>query len=287
MVTNSCLGCGKKGHFARYCPASSSDNFMVHSCGHCNATMRISDQGQQTTETNRGTKRLRDDAAPQPPEPQQQRPKASAPAAPAVPSAGLRLQVPQAAAVQQVAAAPQQRRPACLRVLVCSHEYTSLQWFLGKKPAPRKVAEVLAKCKANVVQLRFGDTKTLEAAGFAKPPPHGKELLPGRQNLPSDWQDTACKAVRGSTKVQLRRPGAPSAARGVLWRVSDLQSVLMKKRCACVCVCVFWCTWMHQYRYGSDHEHHQSPISWQASPSYRNCCICLHHHPAGSDPLNP
>ena len=213
MVTNSCLGCGKKGHFDRDCPASSSDNFMVYNCGHCNAAVRISDQGKQTTQTTRGTKRLHDDVASLPP------------VNPAAPSARLRPQVPQAAGVQQVAAAPQQRRPAYLRVLVCGHEYTSLQWFLGKKPTPRKVAEVLAKCKGHAVQLRFGDTKTLEAAGFAKSSPHGKELLPGRQNLPRDWQDTACRAVRGSTKVQLRRPGAPSAARGILWRVSDLQRV--------------------------------------------------------------
>ena len=214
MVTNSCLTCGKAGHFARKCPAPSSDNYMVYNCGHCNATLRITDQGRHTTQNNRGTKRLLDDE----PERQQQRPRVLA--APAVPAAPVARQH---AAARQVAV-PQ--RQAFLRVKVCGYEYTSLQWFLGKKPAPRQVAAVLSSCKSNAVQLRYGDTKTLEAAGFAKSPPRAKELLPGRQNFPTDWHDTDCQAVRGTANVQLRRPGVFSEARGALWRVSDLQRVL-------------------------------------------------------------
>ena len=109
---------------------------------------------------------------------------------------------------------------------MCDHEYTSLQWFLGCKPAPRQVALVVAKCKANALELRNGDTKTLESSGFARTPPELKELLVGRHYLPSAWCDTGCKAVKDGSAVQLRRPGDVSQSRGVLWRVSDLQQAL-------------------------------------------------------------
>ncbi len=204
------MSCGKLGHYAREC-VEEPDLVMVYPCGHCGATLRITDQGHHTTVTTRGTKRLRDDDGPA------QRPAAAAPA-----PAPARAHAPAPAPAPAAAPAPA-RRGAFQRVLVCGHEYTSLQWFMGTKPGPRKVSLVVSSCGANALEVRNGDTKTFEVAGFAKAPPSAKEVLPGRTNLPSDWCATACKSVKGGHAVEVRRPGAVSGSRGVLWRVSDLR----------------------------------------------------------------
>ena len=79
--------------------------------------------------------------------------------------------------------------------------------------------------------------KTLQSQAFAKVPPGlGKEMLPGRLNLPRDWAESVCSSTRsvkskgkdGAENVSLRRAAADNrdSCRGVLWRLEDLERVL-------------------------------------------------------------
>ena len=86
---------------------------------------------------------------------------------------------------------------------------------------------VVARCRANAVALRGGDTKTLAKHGFASAAGDAKELLPGRQNFPSTWFDRCCRSVKGGGVLQVQRSGDVSGARGVLWRLSDLRAALV------------------------------------------------------------
>ena len=135
------------------------------------------------------------------------------------PGVGARVVV--AAAPAAPVAAPQM---AGRRVLICGIEYTSLQWFLGRKPAPRKVQLAIRACGAHAVELQNGDTKTLQAGGFVNAT---KDLLPNCRDVPQRFTDTACKAVHVDERVQVRRRGKVTGSRGVLWRTSDLQRGLV------------------------------------------------------------
>ena len=198
MVGKCCLDCGKSGHFAKACLADGSDLFMMYPCGHCGATLKINDQGRHTTTVHKGTKRLRGEEA--------------------APSQQFSPLVP-----------VRRRQQDFRRVLVCGHEYTTLTWFFGAKPAQSKIDKVLKSksCQASALEIRKGDSKTIEAAGFARVPPNQKEILPMRRRLPSHKSvETVCKTVKKGEPVKVRRPGAVATSRGVLWRVSDLQRVV-------------------------------------------------------------
>ena len=93
-------------------------------------------------------------------------------------------------------------------------------------------ALVLEKCLQRAIAMSGGDTKTLKAQGFAIQS-RGKELLPERVYLPSDWTDAACPVVlRSRSKtaekqyVKVRKArGDENGCRGLLWRLQDLDEV--------------------------------------------------------------
>jgi len=223
MVSNICLRCGVSGHYARECKSKDAGLHMEYACGHCNATLSITDQGCCDTKVHRGTKRLREE---EPPAVVEHRVAAPMRVAPGV---GARA---------GVAAAPAAPQMAARHVLICGIEFTSLQWFLGRRPAPRQVEKAIHACGAHAVELQNGDMKTLQAGGFVNA---SKDLLPrcascrdvpqlprcaSCRDVPQRFTDTACKAVRMDERVQVRRRGKVTASRGVLWRISDLQRSL-------------------------------------------------------------
>ena len=210
MVTSSCLTCGKAGHFARDCSEEAPNNVAVYPCGHCGATLRITDHGLHETVAKRGAKRPRCDSPPRQDSSARSSAGAVVPAAPAAP-----------------------RRQAFRRVLVCDHEYTSLQWFLGRKPAPREVAAAVHSCKANALELRGGDTKTLEAAGFARAPPRHKELLVGR-TYPGAL---ARESAENDSGPELR---VLENYAGQFMRCSRCVPPKWCSPCGAVCVCNLW-----------------------------------------------
>ena len=118
---------------------------------------------------------------------------------------------------------------ACFRV---DNAKLKTGWYLGKDSDKRVRATVNDKCTRKAVELRGGDSKTLLARGFAMPAPAlGKELLPGRMNLPRAWVDTVCCSVRskasGEAKaMQLRKAGSDGGGRSVLWCLKDLEAAL-------------------------------------------------------------
>ena len=130
---------------------------QLYVCGECNAKITINDKGGSTTTPSRGTKR-------------------SACATP------LHEPIPPA----RITSSPRPTTPKKFRqVMVCGRLYTTLGWFLGKaNPSPRTVRSVIASCKANAVQLRNGDAKTLVAHGMARLAPDS-DLSPDRCNFPS------------------------------------------------------------------------------------------------------
>lgn len=220
MLTRRCLDCGSSQHWAG--DGQCVPKALAYPCSSCGSTMRVRSNGEML-------------AAQPPRQGAVAAPGAAAPAAPAeaaaaavlAPTATLRGH--KRARGAPAAAPPEPRRRTYLRVKVCGHEYTSLAWFLGRgNPFPRDCRRAAAACGRNALELQSGDAKTLLAQGFAKArPAQGRELLPGRRNLPGSWVDTACLAVRGGAAVQLRRPGSVRGSRGVLWRVSDLQEAFV------------------------------------------------------------
>lgn len=130
--------------------------------------------------------------------------------------------------------AKRSRAVTCRRVKICGHCYTTLAWFLDvAEPSKSQRAAAKKNCAHRAVQLQHGDAKTLLVQDFAR---HtgGRELLPGRRNLPSDWVASSCYAVRASRygtnedtqsiEIRKARPDGTSSCRGVLFRVQDLQA---------------------------------------------------------------
>ena len=116
--------------------------------------------------------------------------------------------------------------------------YTTLAWYLGDaNPNRHQRQKVADKCMDKALEMNGGDSKTLQSQAFARSPPgFGKEMLPGRVNLPHDWVESACGSKRwsdakgksGAEKVKLRRAatGGRESCRNVLRRVGDLAEVL-------------------------------------------------------------
>ena len=95
---------------------------MFYPCGHCGATLKIEFQRRHTTVVDRGTKRLLGEEA--------------------APSQQLSTRVP-----------VRRQQQDFRHVLVCGHEYTTLTWFFGAKPAQSKIDKVLKSkaCQASAL----------------------------------------------------------------------------------------------------------------------------------------
>jgi predicted GIY-YIG superfamily endonuclease len=213
MLTRRCLDCGSSQHWSG--DSQCVPKALAYPCSSCGSTVRVRSNGEMLA-----VQPPRQGAAATPPAAATAAADAAAASVLATASRGHKR-----ARGAEAAAPPEQQRRAYSRVQVCGREYTSLAWFLGRgNPFPRDCHRAAATCGRNALELLNGDAKTLLARGFARGrPAQGKELLPGRRNLPGAWVDTACLAVRGGGAVQLRRPGSVRGSRGVLWRVSDLQ----------------------------------------------------------------
>lgn len=93
----------------------------------------------------------------------------------------------------------------------------------GKQPTPEVRKQVYERCGQQALRLKGGDSKSLDASGFATS--RGRELLPGCTYLPSAPKDTVCYAASGKP-VKVSRPGRLGPRKwGYLWRVSDLESL--------------------------------------------------------------
>ena len=207
-VHGLCFACGSGDHFQFEC--SKPPEAAPYPCKQCGAVLKVTCRGHTPGESTAATpqeKRKADEAiAPQ--------------AAHALEHEARRNRVC--------------RSSVCLRVRVCGTAYTTLGWFLGDScPNRHQRQKAMDKCMAKAVEMHGGDSKTLQAQMFtAAYPKWGKELLPGRTNLPHDWVDSACASVRavksrgkdGAASVQLRKAttGGVSQCRGLLWRVEDL-----------------------------------------------------------------
>ena len=207
-IRGSCFSCGSETHLQWECKAA--PEAAPYPC-HCGAVIKVTCRGH-TPEVTRPTAAVGDKrGAPAESQPEQKpepkRPRAS-------------------------------RSNTCLRVRLCGVAYTTLGWFLGdSNPNRHQIQKVKDKCMVKAVEMWGGDGKTLQAQLFAaRPPKCGKELLPGRANLPHEWVSSACASVRagkthgkqGAESVSLRKAttGEGNACRGVLWPVQDLARVL-------------------------------------------------------------
>ena len=196
MLNNKCFNCGGD-HYARHCTAEPAGR--DYKCGNCQSNVRISNNGSSTTTPM---------AAP--------RPTSSSPT-----RAAVRRLAPHAPAPRKVA-----RTAGSLHVLAFGKQYTSLAWYLGRsQPTPRECALAKASCSERRLELKDGDTKTLQSRSFASVS-NPQELLPGRERLLSTWMETSCRSLKEDVAVKLCKPGGvASTCRQVLWLLSDLQEV--------------------------------------------------------------
>jgi hypothetical protein len=209
MLSDSCLTCGSHSHFCtdKKCPKWKKwpDSIPLH-CDHCHATLDITALGQTRTRPPTHTP-LADSARAK----RTQGDSSEALAAP--PRKAPRVCAPVAVGVQSP--------PEYARVLICSKEYTTMAWFLGKLAGESTRSAIVAKFESRAVEFRNGDHKTLAKAGFARTQ-RPRELLPGRTNLSAEWVDTECKAARPPHKPFQVRRGC--TGRNILWRVEDLNT---------------------------------------------------------------
>ena len=120
-------------------------------------------------------------------------------------------------------------QPSCLRVRVAGCEYTSLTWHKrGKMSGPKLYRRAFLACGAQALELRNGDTKILLRQGFAWCPPTrtAPDLMPRRARISLDWVDTACSAVRGCAKLQVRKAASDTSGNVILYRVVDLEQLM-------------------------------------------------------------
>jgi hypothetical protein len=208
-VLGKCFTCGAGDHFAYDCKALPEAAPYPCKCG---ATLRITSRGQTPTETR---------------------------SARAEPPTGEKRDAPSRAEEAEPKRRRVSLRSSCLRVRICGAAYTTLSRYLNdSNPNRHQRKKVLDKCMAKAVEVAGGDSKTLSSQGFAKQPRGlGRELRPGRSNLPHDWVESACTSVRslrshgksGSKFVELRKAitgGEEGKCKGILWRLEDLEKVL-------------------------------------------------------------
>ena len=208
-LTNKCFRCGGD-HWASRC--KKEEEACTYRCLGCSAAVRITSRGQ---------------SLPAP---------ASAEAAVAASSSFSSSSSPSSSSSTSAGRStgePSNKRPRLtssgfLRVKVCGQDYSTIAWYLkNANPGPRACERVKESCAEKAVELKGGDSKSLAASGFAKSPPgRAKELLPGRERLPSIWTATACKSIKTDEALQLRKIVCATGCRNVLWSVSDLESVL-------------------------------------------------------------
>ena len=122
--------------------------------------------------------------------------------------------------------------PICKRVCILGRDYTTLTWYLGKKANESQLEKAGSHRFTRAIELSGGDTKTLKdfsSSTQARP----SELLPARQNLPSDWVQTVCPAARSKGKdfVWLRRADDPTNFRQILLPCDELPKVFQNKSC--------------------------------------------------------
>jgi predicted GIY-YIG superfamily endonuclease len=227
MLKGACLCCGSQdGHVAKRCPNKAKIATAPLTCGHCQATIRVTALGHVTTappysatagapgtaaSTSGPGKRKADEMLLAIPQPKR---RAAAAAPPPAPST--------------MAAAP----VAFPQVSVVDHRYTTLEWFLGRGSTPKERREALHHCGGHSVELHGGDHTTLLKSGWAKSPPlRCKELFPDRKNFPvSDAKDTSCRALKHPHGfVKARSQAEPKSLKSILLRVDDL------RQCAVTC----------------------------------------------------
>ncbi len=210
LLTNRCFKCGG-GHWAKDCSAEPEG--CDYKCGHCKAAVRITNAGASLTSQPVASGRSIGGLAVVDPGPSSGGVKRRAEVAP---RSSVSAKVARAAAP----------RGACLRVVACGVEYTTLAWYLRKSEVtPRERSLAARSCSQRRLELQGGDTKTLQSRGFvsASSP---LELLPGRQRLLSTWMETACRSLKDGVPAKLRSPGGDaSGGRQILWRLCDLQVV--------------------------------------------------------------
>ena len=214
-VIGACFTCGSKEHFAYECKAT--PQVALYPCKQCRDVIRVTARGQTPLGPTTAVSSAPSTAA----------------AAQAVSSPSARASPEPPAKRRRVS-----RATSCLRVRVCGVAYTTLAWYLGDaNPNRHQRQKVADKCMDKALEMNGGDSKTLQSQAFARSPPgFGKEMLPGRVNLPHDWVESACGSKRwsdakgksGAEKVKLRRAatGGRESCRNVLWRVEDLAEVL-------------------------------------------------------------
>ena len=208
MMKGMCLACGQdkpKRHSAKDCP-NEPDSTPI-SCGHCHAVLHVTTKGIAKTQPPELAAPARNTAA----------------STKRSPSISVEVLM-QAKRPRQVEIAP---RRNYMRAMALGHEYTTLVWYLNKKPNDSQIQKVLKQCSEKALRLDGGDHKTLKTREFAKRGPSDElpDLFGSRKNFPTTFKDTVCVSS-GKEFVQACRPGHVSSCRKVLWRCTDLERVL-------------------------------------------------------------
>ena len=115
------------------------------------------------------------------------------------------------------------------RVKALGQDYTTLTWYLKKRPNDSQIARAIENCSSRALELSGGDSKTLMLREFvskteAAPP----ELLPSRRNLSATWAATACMSAKSGELLLARRASDITSCRQILWPCAALESSLRK-----------------------------------------------------------
>ena len=220
QLTGRCFNCGHSGHKAAKCPKPLQG--FPYVCLQCGRAWTLSSRGETVSRVvvapTPQTTDVKEHAGPRAqskfvPVPVAARPSRSA-------RRGHKRTMEQVATEGPHA--------ACI-VRVMNKEYTGLSWFLAQRnPSPANVRKAKEACWHNSLELQGGDLRTLALNGYVvRPPQRGKELLPGRERLGSQWTSTPIMTDRG-IRLQVRRPyfELQKQVRQILWLRSDLEKVL-------------------------------------------------------------